>query len=185
MALVMDVTMNLDDNQRKTVSGWIADGLKLSEIQKRLAEEFDLHLTYMEMRFLMDDLQLKPKDPEPPKEVEKAAPEPALASRHPDPLTTEPSSTKPTDRPQDPNDTQIVDKVTRPGDVSVTVDQVTRPGAVVSGQVTFSDGKKAGWYLDQIGRLGVLPEEPGYKPSQGDLMIFEGELQGALQKMGY
>ena len=31
--------MNLDDAQRKTVAGWIADGLKLSEIQNRLSTE--------------------------------------------------------------------------------------------------------------------------------------------------
>ena len=42
-------------------------GAKLSEIQTRLASEFGLKLTYMEVRFLVDDLKLTPKDPEPPK----------------------------------------------------------------------------------------------------------------------
>jgi hypothetical protein len=46
--------------------------------------------------------------------------------------------------------------------VKVKVDEITRPGAMVSGSVVFTDGKKAGWYLDQTGRLGMVTEEPGY-----------------------
>jgi transposase len=59
--------MNLDESQRQKVAAWIADGAKLSEIQTRLMSEFGLKLTYMEVRFLVDDLKLTPKDPEPPK----------------------------------------------------------------------------------------------------------------------
>src|SRR5919197_4497994 len=62
--------MNLDDAQKRTVAEWIAQGLKLSEIQKRLSEELGLHLTYMEIRLLVDDLKLTPKDTEPPKPVQ-------------------------------------------------------------------------------------------------------------------
>ena len=53
------------------------------------------------------------------------------------------------------------------GKVSVTVDQITKPGAIVSGKVTFSDGQNAEWYLDQAGRLGVVPKQQGYKPHAG------------------
>ena len=58
--------MNLDESQRQKVAAWIADGAKLSEIQTRLMSEFGLKFTYMEVRFLVDDLKLTPKDPEPP-----------------------------------------------------------------------------------------------------------------------
>ena len=71
--------MKLDEAQRLAVTKWIADGAKLSEIQSRLAAEFSLKLTYMEARFLVDDLKLTPKDPEPPKVV---AP-PAVAATPP------------------------------------------------------------------------------------------------------
>ena len=54
--------MNLDEPQKAKVRGWIEEGLKLSEIQKKLASEFGLSMTYMEMRFLLDDLKLKPKE---------------------------------------------------------------------------------------------------------------------------
>ena len=36
--------MNLDDAQKKKVSDWIAQGLKLSEIQSRLASELGAEL---------------------------------------------------------------------------------------------------------------------------------------------
>ena len=57
--------MNLDEAQRHKIAEWIAHGLKLSEIQDRLASEFGLRLTYMEVRLLVDDLKLIPKDAEP------------------------------------------------------------------------------------------------------------------------
>ena len=59
--------MNLDETQRQRVTAWILQGAKLSEIQSRLAEEFGLRLTYMEVRLLVDDLKLTPKDQDPPK----------------------------------------------------------------------------------------------------------------------
>ena len=62
--------MNLDEAQRQRVTAWILQGAKLSEIQTRLAAEFGLRLTYMEVRLLVDDLKLTPKDPEPPKIAE-------------------------------------------------------------------------------------------------------------------
>src|SRR5437899_3133597 len=59
--------MNLDEAQKQKVVGWLEEGLKLSEIQKKVASEFGLSMTYMEMRFLLDDLKLKPKEKEAPR----------------------------------------------------------------------------------------------------------------------
>ena len=61
--------MNLNDAQKKSVVEWIAQGMKLSEIQRRINSEFGIAMTYIEVRFLVDDLKLTPKDPEPPKPV--------------------------------------------------------------------------------------------------------------------
>jgi len=61
--------MNLDEGQRKKVAEWIGQGLKLSEIQTRLASELGVQMTYMDVRFLVDDLRLVPKDIEPLKPV--------------------------------------------------------------------------------------------------------------------
>ena len=70
------------------------------------------------------------------------------------------------------------------GGVSLTVDQLARPGALVSGKVTFSDGKKAEWHLDQFGRLGFVPAQQGYRPSPQDLQEFQLSLQDELQRLG-
>jgi len=67
----------------------------------------------------------------------------------------------------------------------VTVDQITRPGSVISGKVAFSDGQTADWYLDQTGRLGVVPKQQGYKPSPADVQQFQLALQQEVAKLGY
>lgn len=160
--------MKLDDAQKKTVAGWIEQGLKLADIQKRLGSEMGLNPTYMEVRFLVDDLKLTPKDPEPPKK-EEPAPKPAAPAA-------------PADEVLPPDDAALPAGL---GNVSVTVDQIARPGTMISGKVTFSDGNTADWYLDQTGRLGVAPTVMGYKPSQADIQTFQLQLQAQLQKMGF
>ena len=161
--------MKLDDNQRQAVSKWVSEGAKLSEVQNRLAAEFGLKLTYMEARFLVDDLKLTPKDPEPPKVVEP-------------PATTKPLATQPVPAGEIP----VADEVLPPASkVSVSVDQITRPGSLVSGKVTFSDGQVADWYLDQTGRLGVVPKQAGYKPSAADVQQFQVALEREVAKLGY
>ena len=166
--------MKLDEAQKAKVRGWLDQGLKLSEIQNKLSSEFGLRVTYMEMRFLLDDLKLKPKDPEPPK-----SPAPDLKTQKP--------AAEPDDAGALPVDDDSAEETAAgaPGKVKVSVDQIARPGALVSGQVTFSDGKTADWYLDQTGRLGVAPREKGYKPSQEDVVAFQTGLQNELAKMGF
>src|SRR5208282_6083064 len=159
--------MNLDEAQRQRVTAWILQGAKLSEIQTRLAAELNLKLTYMEVRLLVDDLKLTPKDPEPPKVVAPPVPPPAASptkltvEKNPVPEATLPDSS---------------------GNVSVSVDQLAKPGAIVSGKVTFSDGQTAEWYLDQTGRLGVVPKQAGYKPSAADVQEFQLALQQEVAK---
>ncbi|PYM14283.1 MAG: hypothetical protein DME18_07065 [Verrucomicrobia bacterium] len=167
--------MNLDDAQKRTVAEWIAQGLKLSEIQKRLGDELGVHLTYMEVRLLVDDLKLTPKDTEPAKPVE--LPGKALT----------PGSNALAEGRESSDRARGDELAEEPvaGGVSVRVDQVTRAGALVSGSVTFSDGNSAAWYLDQFGRLGLAPKQQGYKPSATDLQTFQMELQNELAKLGF
>jgi hypothetical protein len=165
--------MTLNDAQRQQVAVWIAAGAKLSEIQNRLAAEFGLRLTYMDVRLLVDDLKLTPKDQEPAK---PAAPIAAPASK--------------TAPPPDPHetDTELLPAEDAPagaGGISVTVDKIARPGAIVSGKVTFSDKQEAEWYLDQMGRLGLAPKQKGYKPSPMDVQEFQMALQEELARMGF
>jgi hypothetical protein len=164
--------MNLDDAQRKTVADWIAQGLKLSDIQTRLAAELGLTMTYMEVRLLVDDLKLTPKDPEPTKPIEGVLAAPGSAAQPP-PRQAAPVTPMPAQPPGGP------------GKVSVAVDQLARPGALVSGKVTFSDGITAAWQLDQTGRLGLIPQQPGYRPPASDLEQFQMALETELSKAGF
>lgn len=165
------IEMKLDDAQKQKVTQWIEEGLKLSDIQGKLSSEFGLSMTYMEVRFLIDDLGVKLKDK--PRET---PPEQA-------PAKTPPPAGETAGQPAAPGEDET--EGLPAGNVSVTVDQVTRPGTLVSGKVTFSDGKLAEWYLDQMGRLGVAPKEKDYKPSQDDIMEFQMALQNELAKLGF
>ena len=156
--------MNLTEEQRQRVTAWILQGAKLAEVQNRLAAEFGVKLTYMEARFLVDDLKLTPKDPEPPKPAAPPAENKSKLAVEKDPA---PAGTLPA------------------SGVSVSVDQITKPGAMISGKVTFSDGQTADWYLDQTGRLGVVPKQAGYKPSAADVQDFQMALQQEVAKLGY
>ena len=162
--------MNLTEEQHQRVTAWILQGAKLSEIQSRLAEEFGQRLTYMEVRLLVDDLKLTPKDPEPPK---------VAAPPNPQPAATPPKSAdaKKISPPAEPSSAA--------NKVSVSVDQLTKPGAIVSGKVTFSDNQQADWYLDQTGRLGVVPKQQGYKPSAADVQQFQMALEKEISRMGF
>ena len=159
--------MNLDDGQKQKISAWLEDGLKLADIQKKLAAEFGVQVTYMELRFLLDDLKLKPK------EVPVEAPKLPPAEAVPENKLNEEAPPAPSENPA------------ALGSVSMTVDQIARPGALVSGNVTFSDGMSAQWLLDQTGRIGLVAKQQGYKPSQEDLMTFQTELQNQLAKLGF
>ena len=165
--------MNLDDTQKQKVREWIEAGLKLSEIQDKITKDLGLKMTYMEVRFLIDDLGVKLKDK--PKEAPVTLPQSSGMPQQPPGPGKEPPS------PLTAPDAEGIPA----GNVSVSVDQITRPGALVSGKVTFSDGKSADWYLDQMGRLGLVPKEQGYKPSQEDLMEFQAELQNELARQGF
>jgi len=169
-----DRFMNLDESQRKKVTEWIGQGLKLSEIQGRLGSELGLTMTYMEVRLLVDDLKLTPKDIERPKTPQTGLASPPAPSNPPSPA----AASKPI------AETSTTEPAPAGGGVSVTVDHLARPGALVSGKVTFSDGNRADWYLDQTGRLGLSPQLPGYRPPPADVQQFQSALESELSKMG-
>ncbi len=143
--------MTLNEEQTAALTAWVREGLGLSEIQKRLDADFGIRITYMDLRFLVDDLDLEvkaqgPKFDTPKAEVDAGGPQ--------------------------------------PGKVTVSLDKVARPDALVSGQVTFSDGVSAQWFLDQTGRLSLNAKDPAYRPSNEDLQQFQQELSEAVRKAG-
>jgi hypothetical protein len=144
--------MKLTDEQSKQVASWISEGLNLSQIQKKINEDLGIPMTYMDVRFLVDDLDLDLQC---------------------DPVVSEEDAKNEANKQEEQ------------AGVILDVDVVTRPGTLVSGTVTFTDGKTCEWQLDQMGRLGLVPAEQGYKPDPEDLQDFQIKLQEELQKKGF
>lgn len=156
--------MSLTDAQKAAVAGWIEAGASLSDVQKRLREEFQIALTYLDTRLLVDDLKVTFKEPEP---------------SEPEPI--------PAEAALPPEEDEFLPPPPAPGGgaVSVTIDQITKPNALISGRVTFSDGETAEWLLDQMGRLSLNPSKLGYRPTEKDILAFQMELQRLARSQGY
>jgi hypothetical protein len=191
--------MTLTPEQRTTVAQWVTAGDTLANIQRKLNDELKLSMTYMEVRFLVDDLGLELKSPAP---VKPATPPPQPAPVEPpakkglfdklkDAVTGKPEAEEPelVDEPLDEElPADLAPEEPAPAGVSnvkVEVDRLMRPGTLVSGSVTFSDGVTAKWAMDQYGRLMLDAANKAYKPAQADIQAFQAELGAQLQRMGY
>ena len=152
----------LTPEQISKVSSWVAEGATLSQIQERLSSQLEVSMTYMDVRFLVDDLNLALVEKEEPKKPEEAAAEAAPAE-----------AAAPAETAQGA------------GVVTVEVDTIAQPHAMVSGHVTFSDGEKADWYIDHQGRPGMAARTPGYRPTPQDITDFQAKLDAALRQAGY
>lgn len=135
--------MKPDVEQQKLITEWVAQGSSLADIQRNLNDTFNQSLTYKEVRFLLDDLDLNIKD----------------------------TKKKPIPDPQAKKTEETL------GKVNVEIDKVVTPGSVMSGQVTFSNGKKSTWTLDALGRVGL---NPSTQPPEGDLEEFQKQLSQML-----
>ena len=178
--------MTLNPEQKQAVSAWVAAGDNLSAVQKKLAEQFKISMTYRDVRFLVDDLGLELKNAAPKtdaSDVSKAAlAKPAAAADVggvPPPREALPDDDLPADEgvPAAPP--------AGTGTFSLEIDRIMRPGAMVSGSVSFSDGVTGKWALDQQGRLMLETAQKGYQPSPADVQAFQRELQTQLQRQGY
>lgn len=150
------ISMSLSDSQKTTVSTWITEGKSLADVQRLLREEFSISMTYMDVRFLVDDLNIIFEEPEPEVSEEDQVDEP-----------------------------EVVEEAAS-GGVTVDVDAIPRPGALVNGSVVFSDGVKLGWQLSAEGQLGLIPgDDPNYRPEPTDVQEFQAQLQEVLRQKGY
>ena len=176
--------MSLTPEQATAVSSWVAAGDNLSTIQKKLREQFSVALTYMDVRFLVDDLNLQLKDA--PKKVDasdvsKPQPKPA-------PAAAADAGTAGTAADGSATEDDYADEASpvAGGSVILDVDSVTLiPGAIASGKVTFSDGVTGKWIIDHQGRPGFTEiSQPGYRPTPEDAKSFMNQLEAELQRRG-
>ena len=188
----------LTEEQKADVAKWFAAGASLDEIQKRMKTEFGVHMTYLDLRLMVADLpqpvETEPAAPDgpaheglahdgPAREVPAPPRRVASSSGTPDsgPASDEGTSAAPKRYDLDAPD---ADEGKPSPDVVVEMDTLTIPGTYASGDVTFSDGTKAKWYLDQQGRLGLGNAPEGYRPSQSDAALFQARLVEALRARG-
>ncbi|MDD4101316.1 MAG: hypothetical protein PHU80_01625 [Kiritimatiellae bacterium] len=168
--------MELNLEQRQAVIDWVAKGASLSEVQKMLKEQFGISMTFMDVRLLVLEIGAELKDkPEPKAPAETPAAGQGAAN---DPYADEDE-----DYPDSETDAPLSDGAGT--QVSLSLDRVMAPGAMVSGEVTFSDGVKARWLIDQYGRFGLEPAKPGYQPAAADLQAFQTQLRLELRRHGY
>ncbi|MEI7800784.1 MAG: hypothetical protein EBT98_02735 [Opitutaceae bacterium] len=181
--------MSLTPEQKQAVAAWVAAGDNLSLVQKKLNEQFKVSMTYMDVRFLVDDLGLELKNAAPKadaSDVTKTAP--AVDQAPPRQPTAEESTDGVDGTPEASDEANLpAEDDTNHGASTLTleVDRIMRPGTVVSGTVTFSDGVSGKWALDQQGRLMLDTPQKGYQPSPADVQTFQRELQAQLQRQGY
>lgn len=150
---------DLSKDQIEIIKGWVAEGAQMADVQKRLKNDFGFNVTYMDTRFLSLDLELDFQVEE--EESGQLAPDDS-------------------ESPPVPGEVDLDPNQPAGGGVSATLDQVARPGSMVSGTVTFSDGMKGLWLIDEMGRPSIDPDQPGYQPSEADLVSFQEELKGLL-----
>ena len=123
--------------QLDKVRAWAAQGIDLNGIQKNLAAECGVHMTYMDLRFLLLD-----------HDIEIAtAPEPAPA-------------------PEPPAEEAAAPAEETPAAVQVTLDELQLPGALVSGKVLFPSGTRCSWMIDRMGSLSWIEKNGDPTPEE-------------------
>lgn len=147
--------MNFTKEQIATIAQWVNDGATLADLQARIANEMGVKMTYMDVRFLVDDLDLTLAD----NKLEVPQESVPAATENPVPAAT--------------------------GSVSISVDPVQQAGVIVGGNVTFSDGNSGQWMIDGQGRLGLDGFAEGYQPTPEDVKQFQILLKQELTKLGY
>lgn len=133
----------ISPEQLEMVRAWAAQGIDLNGIQKNLVSECGLHLTFMDVRFLLLDngieIATAPESAPAPKE-EAPAPEPAPAAD---------------------------------GKPVVTLDELYLPGALVSGKVVFPSGTRCAWQIDRMGCFGWIEQTATPTPEELQAFQFE------------
>lgn len=159
----MSLSKSLTEEQIVTIRLWADDGDTFADIQKKIGTDLNLKITYLETRFLLEDLDIQIKQaPAPEPEPEAELPESGLADGAAG-QESEPAGE---------------------GGVTVSIDALLRPGAMISGKADFGGGETASWWVDQMGQLGFRPDNAEFRPTAEQAAAFQQELHAAVRKSG-
>ena len=137
---------------KKIIAENLNNGMSLNNIQKLLADEYNVRRTFLEIRLLaaeseeIDWSRQDPAEPAPKEEKEEKA-----AVNVPD---------------------------GEPGQIVLEISKITRPGAVMNGTVRFPSGITGEWLLDNMGRPDF--DNLSGQPTQEDIQAFIQELRNRL-----
>jgi len=148
------------DEIKLFIGGLLNDGLSLSDIQKKLQNEKNVKMTFLDLRLLASELE------EIDWSKQKADVEAAKAEK----------------KAEEEKKKEAENKVNNVGKTIIEVSRLKRPGAMANGTVEFISGASAEWILDQTGRLN-LDKQVG-EPTQDDVQDFQTELQKKLSEGG-
>lgn len=142
------------------VRRWAAEGVDLNGIQKRLSADCGVHMTYMDVRFLLLDHGIEIATTVAPVPEKKAEESPAASA------------------PAAPEEQAPV--AGQGGKLVVTLDELTLPGTLISGKVQFASGTRGGWQIDQLGRFAWNDLQG--QPTPEELQAFQVELTQLLSR---
>ena len=173
--------MSLTDEQINCVRKWVVEGASISDVQKRLKDEFAVVMTYMDTRFLIDDLGAELVSA--PDVQEPVADLSAESQPMPEEMGAPQDYPEYPEAPEQPMPESYTDPESAPtaSNVKVSVSPIQRPDCIISGDVVFSDGSKAEWRIDRMGQLGIVPSDPNMNPPQEDILEFQRQLQSLLR----
>lgn len=141
---------------------WASQGIDLNGIQKNLVAECGVHLTYMEVRFLLLDYGIEIAR-------QQEAPKPAPA---PQPQAEQPAAPAPAADPM---------TGAAPVKPTMSLDDIQIPGTILSGKCEFPSGTKVAWQIDQMGQLNC--SQLSGTMTQEEQQAFVFELRQILSKM--
>lgn len=156
------MSSQVNAEQLELVRLWASQGIDLNGIQKNLVTECGLHLTYMEVRFLLLDHGI---------EIAQAQPEPAPAPA-PAPQPAPPAQSAPAADPM---------TGAAPVKPTMSLDDIQIPGTILSGKCEFPSGTKVSWQIDQMGQLNCSQLAGTMTPEEQQAFVFE--LRQILSKM--
>ncbi len=149
----------LSPDQLELVRRWAAQGIDLNGIQKRLVADCGVHMTYMDVRFLLLDHG-----------IEIATALSAPAAKEAPSVPAAPQEAVPAESARTAADI-----------VQVVLDELQIPGTLLSGKAVFPSGIRGAWQIDQMGRFGW--SDISATPSPEEMRAFEVELRKILSRM--
>jgi len=145
---------------KEFISDLLNQGISLSEIQKRLQNEKNEKITFLDLRILASELE----------GVDWAKQKADIAAE----------KAKEKAKKEEEQKALAAEDLEGDGNTVVEMSKVTRPGALANGSVKFGSGATAEWMIDQMGRLAL--DKTAGEPTQEDIQAFQVELQKIISQ---